>query len=206
MKKFLRTALLLSSITFCSQSANSSIILSITDDGTDLTMRATGTYDFSQADRNAYDTSTLIPNAAIQPPFGIYGWKITSDASDSEWIRITGKNEIFYGDGIWQADTVSTNTPFWFSFPNGTGRLYIQKTAPDIGSVDEMAVFQGVTLESCGMRSNETMTISWTGDSMTVTTAIPEPSTLALLGGGSLAIYLVRSKRNKNFRTRYRPR
>lgn len=33
------------------------------------------------------------------------------------------------------------------------------------------------------------------------TTQIPEPSTMALLGGGGLAIYLFRSKRNKSGRT-----
>ncbi|VGO21790.1 PEP-CTERM sorting domain-containing protein [Pontiella sulfatireligans] len=194
MRSFLSGLSLLGSIAIFSQVANASIILSITDDGTDLTIRATGLYDFSQANRFAYDTATLIPNAAVQPIFEIYGWQISSDATDSEWIRISAKNELTQADGIWPANTISTNTPFWF-ITGGMERLYIPKTAPNIGSVNETAIFQGVTLESCGIVPNETMTISWTGDSMTVTTSIPEPSTLVLIGSGSIAIVLCRSKK-----------
>ena len=59
-------------------------------------------------------------------------------------------------------------------------------TAPVFGSVDEFAVFQGVTLASLGMVLGETVTVSWGNGGLnergTINTLVPAPGAMALLG------------------------
>ena len=187
MKIYVWSILLASMLGVLSQQADASIAVTISDDGTDLTMRATGSYDFSQATRDSAP-SHLDFNATVTPEYSIYGWQATGNYTTLNTINISVSSPLTGTGSVWPADEVSTSTPFWIDTLGND--LYIAKTTANQGTVDETAVFYGTTLADLGMVAGETMTLSWVGDSMTVTT-IPEPATfgfIGIFGIGALAV------------------
>jgi len=160
--------------------ANADITMNIWDDGTDLFMSATGDYDLTRA--IAFNTTNLGANAAVAPTFPLYGWETgagTSTGYEAFYVGVlTGTVSVF------PATSTTTSNPFFFW--NTSNSINFMDTAPVFGSVDEFAVFQGVTLASLGMVLGETVTVSWGNGGLnergTINTVIPAPGAMALLG------------------------
>jgi hypothetical protein len=169
--------------------ADAAITVTITDDGTNLTMTATGTYDLSQVSPQLQ--TNLGVNAAIAPPFGgIYGWETTYPSKAFAGLAYSGM--LTGTDFKFGADIVTTTNPFYFI----NDLIVFSNSAPLIGSVNESATFLNTTLASLGMVSGESVTATWAGGSATIQVgAIPEPSSALLLGLGALGLAGLRSRK-----------
>jgi MYXO-CTERM domain-containing protein len=171
-------------------SANADITMNIWDDGVDLYMSATGTYDMT----NATTTTTysgLGTNAVMWAGTELYGWESWGTDSTSQSFVATYTGLLTGGDSSITASSVSTTNPFFFA--NFIGEIYFESTASLTGSVDELAIFSGETLASLGMVAGETVSVSWgnggldEGGTINVLGAIPAPGALALLGLAGIA-------------------
>jgi MYXO-CTERM domain-containing protein len=159
-------------------------ILSITDDGTDLTMKATGSYDLTGI--GSAGGLQLGVNAAVAPAIsgGLYGWE---SEPNTKYVPVAFSGNLTGTSNALTADFVSTTTPFNLNI--GNNAIYLPTTASLTGTFDNIAIFEGVTLASLGMVAGETINVTWQGDSAIITTVnTPEPATatLALLGLGGL--------------------
>jgi hypothetical protein len=190
------------------EEANASIIMTITDDGTNLTMRATGSYDFSSA-TPAPLVEDLGENAVVAPPMGLYGWEsmdINADPIVLHQLFEVNFPGTLSGTGVAaNANLVSTSSPFFFlfadletnpDFPIQYSFVALDGSAPLVGVVDESATFFNTTLASLGMVEGESLTVTWQGDSATIQTyAIPEPaSALMLLFGAGIGMAIHRAR------------
>ena len=171
--------------------ANAAILVTISDDGTDLTMTATGSYDFSGVTNYVGGELPVIAAVAPQAAGGIYGW-YTTNATRNYIVNYSGS--LTGSSGVFSPDSVTTTNPFYFSTDAST--ISFMDDAFTRGSVNETAVFNGVTLASLGMVAGESVIVTWGDDSATIQTiqTIPEPSSTLLLGLGALGI-LARRKR-----------
>ena len=185
--------------------AHASIIMSLTDDGTDLTMRATGTYDLS----GAQVSTRFEPDfpSAFASPFsygGIYGWGVGQDVLSYKVNSAGSFTDNSGGLTVPDPTSVSTSMPFYFQTmsPDGAVIRFALGT-PNSGTVNETAIWEDTTLADLGMVPGETITVSWSGDSVTIQTiAIPEPNSVALLIIGGVGVfYTRRRKQNKMIRT-----
>jgi len=190
-------AIAIFSMLLCSISgtAKGGIVMTLTDDGTNLTMRATGTYDVSSLTATA--DIDLIVNAAFAPPLdgGLYGWAV---GGPTDRYAISFDGALTGLVGALPATSVSTNTPFIFV---GNSILFATGTS-STGTVDETAVFAGVSFADFGMLSGETITATWgdgdVGETATISTvtatAVPEPSSLLMFGIGVAALSVQRRR------------
>ena len=175
--------------------AQAGIIMNIWDDGTDLYMSATGSYDLTNVASVA--VISLGANAAIAPTFPIFGWETGTSANYSAAYSgvLTGTSNVF------PASSTTTTNPFFFY--NQVSRISFQTSAPTTGVVNEFAVFLGSTLATVGMVNGESIQVSWgRGGANEVATInvsapapVPEPATLLLLGGGLVAAGVRRYRR-----------
>jgi MYXO-CTERM domain-containing protein len=171
-------------------SANADITMNIWDDGVNLYMSATGTYDMTNAtSSNSY--AGLGANALMWASTEAYGWETWGTDETSQGFVATYTGLLTGGDSSPTATTVSTTNPFFFA--NLSSEIYFESTASLTGSVDELAIFSGATLASLGMVAGETVIVSWgnggldEGGTINVLGAIPAPGALALLGLAGLA-------------------
>ena len=171
--------------------ADAAITITITDDGTNLTMSATGTYDFSAASIPTNQNHALGTESACAPSIGVYGWET---GAGSNTFAISSSGSLTATDSKFPADSATTTNPFFIDLNNGI--IVFKSSAPLTGSVNESATFLNTTLASMGMVSGESMTVSWTGDSVTIqTSAIPEPSSALLLGLGASGLAGLRRRK-----------
>jgi hypothetical protein len=186
--KFARIPTLAASlITFIwfSGGANAVIIMTITDDGTDLTMTATGNYDFSLVAQDP-DDGALGTNAAVAPGFfsGIYGWE-TGTPQNTFTVAYSGT--LTGTSNAFPADSISISNPFFFDL--GDSNISFNDSAPIVGTVNNTAIFFNKTLASLGMVAGESVTVTWAGGSAIIqTSVIPEPSSTLLLGLSALGL------------------
>jgi len=179
--------------------ANASFIMTLTDDGTNLIMRATGTYDLSGAEVSTRTEPDY--QSAFATPFdngGTYGWGVGTDVLSYKVDFVGSFTDTIGGAFIPLPTSVNTTTPFYFQTMTFDGEVirFAQGTS-NTGTVNETAIWENTTLADFGMVPGETINVSWTGDSATIQTiAIPEPSTVLLVGFGGLGAWLLR--RNKN--------
>lgn len=170
--------------------AEAAITVTILEDGTGLTMQATGSYDLSTI--TPVGGANLGRVAAIIPAGmgDVYGWE-TGTSSQRFNVTTTSGNITGTGVAVFPTNSTTTN-PFYLL----SSAVVLQNGAPSVGTVNETAFFAGVTLASLGMTAGDTMTLTWSGDSATITTGIvPEPSSSALLGLGCLTLAFRRSRR-----------
>ena len=162
--------------------ANAAIVVSITDDGVNLTMTATGTYDFSSLTPNS--GSAFGANAGVVPAIsaGGYGW----EASGVGFVLSPFSGTLTGSSYAAPASFVSITNPFWINV--ATSSISFGAGTLAVGSVNESATFNGVTLASLGMLSGQSISATWTGgDSITIqTSAVPEPSSSLLFGFAAL--------------------
>ncbi len=181
-------------ITFISLAggANAAILLTITDDGTDLTMTATGSYDFTAVGDNGTDQA-LGANAGVLPTTsgGLYGWEVT-EATISFTVSYSGA--LTGTSNVFPADSITTTNPFFFDSSRSVIRF--TEGTPLLGTVNETAVFNSITLASLGMVAGESVSVTWAGDSATIQTvaSVPEPSSAILLGLGALGVAVHRRR------------
>ena len=170
-----------------SERADAEIIMTIGDDGTDLTMTATGSYDLSLLEPSA-STLLLGANALVGPSKNSFGWDTGGEGDPQEYsVEFIGS---FTGTGLAISATSTTGTsPFFFYGPGGL--MSLPAGAPQIGEVNETAIFAGVTLASLGMVAGETINVVWEGDSAIIQT-IPEPASVGLVALVSGGIYFSR--------------
>jgi hypothetical protein len=181
---------------------DAAIILTLTDDGTDLTMRATGTYDLSGA-----EVSTRFePDfpSAFASPFsygGIYGWGVGQNVLSYKVDSVGSFTDNSGGATVPLPTSVSTTMPFYFQTLSPDGAVIrFAVGMPNSGTVNETAVWENTTLADLGMVPGETITVSWSGDGATIqTVAVPEPSTSLLLGIFLLSIAALR-RRKRSYR------
>ncbi len=191
--KTIITCLVLISVLLTPVAANADIIMIITDNGADLTMTATGTYDNTGLE--VLDTISLGANAVVAPTICCYGWETSGGNIYSTGMgysgALTGTNDAF------PADLVSTTNPFFFWSNNNA--IVFGIDTPLSGSVNESATFFGVTLASLGMVAGESITASWGNNNAIIRTVaatpIAEPGTLALVGVGLLGMGLARRRK-----------
>ena len=157
---------------------NAAIVISITDDGTNLTMTATGTYDFSLL--TSTSGSILGANAAVAPTIssGGYGW----EANGVRYTLLPFSGILTGTVNAYPATLVTTTNPFWIDVRNS--QISFRTGTLAVGSVNESAIFNGVTLASLGMVPGESISATWNGgDSITIQTfPVPEPSSALLFG------------------------
>lgn len=191
MKLFSVMALL--ALGLMASSAHGAIVMTIFDDGTNLTMTATGTYDLSGVTPiNSFESDF---NSAFVTPYffgGLYGWSVGNNVLSYQ-VSFSASFTAGAALSTPPPTSLSTNTPFYFQYLS-TGALsgpvirFAQGT-PSIGSVNETAFFANTTLADIGMVAGETVTVSWSGDSAIIqTTAVPEPSPLLFAAVGVLIV------------------
>lgn len=164
--------------------ANADIIMTISDDGTDLTMTAIGTYD----NTGLVDLSDvqLGVNAMIGTAQCCHGWD-TGLPSLAYFANYSGSLTGTASTFPTPANVVATTNPFWFW--HNSDRIVFQTGSPLIGSVNESATWNGLTLSSLGMVAGESVAVTWGNNKGTIQTSastptIPEPSTMILFGSG----------------------
>ena len=175
---------------------DAAIIMTLTDDGTDLTMRATGTYDLSGATVSTLFETDYGPAFASAFEFGgIYGWGVGNNVLSYE-VGFSGSFTANNTASTPAPTSVSTTVPFYFqtiTFDDEVIRFAVG--TPSSGTVNETAVWENTTLADLGMVPGETITVSWAGDSATIQTiAVPEPSASLLLGIGVFSIAALRRR------------
>lgn len=172
--------------------ASAAIVVNITDNGVNLTMTATGTYDFSSLTPNS--GSGLGANAGVGPAIdsGGYGW----EASGVGYILSPFSGTLTGLSNAFPASFVSTTNPFWINV--ATSSISFGAGTLAVGSVNESATFNGATLASLGMISGQSISATWTGgDSITIqTSAVPEPSSALLFGFAALGFAARRRRTN----------
>ena len=167
--------------------ANGAITLNITDNGTDLIMTASGSFDLTNAPAKA-STSGLGANALVAPPLDAYGWE--TGAGTSTHYDVTFSGSLAGTANAFPADFTTVTVPFWVDFDQA---LLVFQNGVVNGSVNESATFNGITLSDLGMIGGESVTASWGLASIdeqitiNVGSAIPEPSSALLLGLGALS-------------------
>lgn len=180
IKRFILSLLAIGLLT---SAAKGDMILTLSDDGFNLTMTLTGDYDFS--DLTPASESGLGFPALIVPSAGIFGW----ETGDAPGYTVTYSGSLS-GTGVaFDPTSSSVTTPMWFYTSQST--IYLSSAFPTVGTVNNTAVFSGVTLASLGMIAGQTMTATWQGGSATISTiqAVPEPSTWALVAVGSVVAF-----------------
>ena len=171
--------------------SKAAIYILISDNGTNLTMVATGTYDLTNAVVNG-STGGLGAKAYVIPNI-IYGWETNSATRYTAIFSgtLTGTG-IADADGL--ADTNSVSLPFFFhqslnvvSFKDGVAVS---------GSINNSSTFNGITLASLGMVAGESVTGSWglggADETFSITT-VPELSS-CFLGALGLLLFLRRKR------------
>lgn len=183
--------------------AQALIIISITDDGSDLTMTATGSYDFTGTASAA--APDYVPEGAyLAPQSGveIYGWSGGLGAVAPATIFPVVKSGILTSDpGAITTTDIETTFPMIFLLNAASNYVQVVDTAPLSGTVNESALFSGETLASLGMVAGQSITVTWDGDNLDPTmrmaiiqtSPIPEPTSAVLLG--SLALGLLARRR-----------
>lgn len=189
-----KQAVALLALGFFASVAKGEFTLTISDDGTNLTMRAIGSYDVSALTPVTDPFTQLGANATVAPTVhaGLYGWETGAGVAYTLSFSgtLTGTGQAV------PASSVTTNTPFYFvtNFL-GTSYFILASGAPTSGTVDETAVFNNVTIASLGMVQGQSVTASWGGDSATIQ-VVPEPTTIGLMIVGGCAV-LFRSRRRR---------
>ncbi len=171
--------------------ANADIIMTITDDGTDLTMTATGTYD--NTGLPAGFSVSLGTTAIVGPNQCCYGWETGVTAQN---YSATYSGSLTGTSNALAADLVSTMNPFFFW--HASNRIVFKQGAALVGSVNESATWFGVTLASLGMVAGESIQVTWGGNTAIIQTfaiSVPEPGTIALLGIGLLSMGIARRRK-----------
>jgi hypothetical protein len=173
--------------------AKGEIFITISDDGSDLTMRATGSYDISALTPAVNPFAFLGINATVAPSVydGIYGWEtgpcVAYTVSFSDSLTGTVQTDA--------ASSVTTDTPFFFVVNYfGSSYFVLSTGTPTFGTVDETAVFENETIASLGMVVGESVTASWAGDSATIQ-VVPEPATVGLMVLGGCTVLFRKRKR-----------
>lgn len=175
-----------------SQSANSEIVMHISDDGTDLTMTATGSFNFFGMISLA---GTDIGSPAVVSPIdngGTFGW---STGSPSSAYDVAFNGSLTGASNAIAPTSTSTTIPFFIRFD--TGKIHFANSQDPSGVVDETATFEGVTLASLGMVSGESVEVFLGGAKggdqapiATITTSsVPEPSSVMLFGIAGLVAW-----------------
>lgn len=184
--------------------AQALIIIAITDDGNDLTMTATGTYDFTGTISNGASAyapagAYLSPEAATQA----FGWSLGPTGLATIYpVEVSGL--LTSSPGQLSTTDIETTNPLIFLLNAGSRFVQVVDTAPLSGTVNESALFSGETLASLGMVAGESITVTWDGDNLDPsmrmaiiqTSPIPEPSSALLLG--SLAFGLLARRIQKS--------
>lgn len=177
------------------QFACGEIVMTITDDGTDLTMQAVGDYDFSGL---VSISDALGKEAVIGPALngGTFGWE-TGGPSIAYSVAFSGG--LTGSRAAINPSAMRNSIPFYFNIGNGTIHFASgASAAPPSGTVNETAVFSGMTLATLGMVAGETIEVTFeTGDGgldqvvvATITTAsVPEPSSMILFGMAGLVAW-----------------
>jgi hypothetical protein len=182
-----RLAVACLAVLFVSDRADAEIIMTISDNGTDLTMTATGSYDVSSLEPSIGNTFLGV-NAVVVPTKGNFGWDTASEEGSKEYsVEFIG--DLTGTGGAAPATSTTGTSPFFFLQTESI--LSLPGGAPSTGEVNETAVFAGVTLASLGMVAGESMNVVWEGDSAVIQT-IPEPASLGLIGLVSGCIYFSR--------------
>jgi hypothetical protein len=170
--------LVLTCIVAGSRNANGEIIMTISDDGSDLTMSATGTYDLSGLGAEV-GTIRMGRNAIVGTTKGTFGWDTETELGSKEYfIEFFG---ILTGTGSTDpAASTTGTTPFFVYMP--TGMLSFPFDAPQSGIVNQTAIFTGVTLASLGMVPGEEVVGFWGENNIILIQTIPEPVSTGLIG------------------------
>lgn len=188
--------LIATSVALDSAPGYADITMNIFDDGSDLFLVASGNYDLTNAVFSKNGTN-LGANAAVAGACcEAYGWE-TGFLTTTRYEAVFSGALTATGDAFPATATI-TNTPFFFW---GLGEsINFVSSNPMVGSVNEWAVFENVTVASLGMVPGESITVSWGNDGMNergtinVGFSVPEPSSV-LMGVGGVGCMLVRRRR-----------
>lgn len=170
------------------------VIINISDDGTNLTMSATGDYDLTNATPNPSGTSGLSAAIIIPGSTGLYGWNTGGQIP----LYLATFSGTLSGNRV-NFSSSSTTNPFFFSGMQQSAAF----TGGLTGSVNESATLFNNTLADFGFVAGQSISVSWgnggvneRGTVNVLSNAVPEPSTFTLLGlagaGGLLALRLRR--------------
>jgi hypothetical protein len=169
-------------------------VVTISEDGENLVMTASGSFDLSNVSPNSFDRG-LGTNAAIAPTYHAYGWETGEGSSDHYNVTFSG---LLTGSvSAFPAQLVTTTVPFWFDLDQGQ---LVFSDAVVSGFVNEMAVFENTSLSDLGMIAGEAVSASWglgTQDeqiTIRVFAQIPEPSITLLLVSGILGLVVRRHR------------
>jgi hypothetical protein len=155
MKNLLRSLLACGFLAMMPAASNAAIIMNIYDDGVDLFMTATGSYDFTNAATGS--VSGLGENAAVAPTALLFGWETGDGTTVGYSATYTG---VLTGTlNAFPATSTTTTNPFFF-WPLSNA-IEVEIGNPLVGLVNETAVFSGTTFASLGMLPGETVTVSW---------------------------------------------
>jgi len=178
-------------------SATGAVLVTISDNGTDLSMTAVGTIDLTGFSPSTTPTfNFLAVNAGVAPTIneGVYGWETDPSATASdEYIATTVSGSLTGTGGAFPATSVTAPFPFWVA--GISGALYLPTGAPVTSSVNNTATFAGVTLASIGMFPGESQVYTFGQETVTFTTVVPEPSSSLLLGFAGLGLISRRKRK-----------
>ena len=171
--------------------ANAGLItMLITDNGTDLTMTATGDYD--NTGLTNLGAIQVGVKAFVFSGSQYYGWDIIGTRFAADHIGVlTGTGSV----STHILSDISGNTPFWFNGNND----YIVFGSALIGTVNQSAVINNATLSSLGMLEGESINVTWGDNQLIIMTTpinkqvpVPAPSTLAALALGLIGLASIR--------------
>ncbi|MEM0966082.1 MAG: PEP-CTERM sorting domain-containing protein [Verrucomicrobiota bacterium] len=176
--------------------AHGGILMTISDDGINLTLRATGSFDVTNA--TSIGTGSLGTDAAVAPTLNAFGFNAGLDgvryAASFSGI-LSGTSDVF------PSSSLTTNIPVWVDFDGTESNPSPRFAAPAgelSGTVDETAIFNGTTIASLGLVVGQSVTGTWGSggvDEQITITVIPEPSSALLLGLGGLGFVVLRRRR-----------